>query len=340
MTSTTHKIRQLNTWFNGLSAALTFAGTLGLASLVHAECVSAVPHVTDAWCKAVDCAPVYVDGGYCRFDDEATTDTLEDTAVDSDIADTDGAEEPASPLAEREDPSADTVITGDDIDQDPDHQAEASDRPDGTQDESDAAPSQCVSAVPHVSDAWCQATNCHSAYIASGHCQVTGVSNDDTEPLEGDEDQETLAPNSNQPAPTDSVQPAVDETTETNTAVDSPAPTSTQDESDDAGDNQIVSGGCDEGWTRHAHHDSSSWAVCDPSSGNGYRPNTSSNTYRCLETGDYCCEVWCTRPAPELNANAVCSGNGAKRCVNMGRMSVCSCECDDGFTGKDCSESE
>ena len=31
------------------------------------QCVSAAPHISDSWCEAVECAPVFVESGLCTF---------------------------------------------------------------------------------------------------------------------------------------------------------------------------------------------------------------------------------------------------------------------------------
>ena len=45
--------------------------TIEMPANSASTCISARPDVSDAWCQAVDCAPVYIDGGYCQLADEA-----------------------------------------------------------------------------------------------------------------------------------------------------------------------------------------------------------------------------------------------------------------------------
>lgn len=77
--------------------------------------------------------------------------------------------------------------------------------------------------------------------------------------------------------------------------------------SDTSSDAASGSSKCPYGWTHHINHNDQTWKECDPSSGNGYRPNTPlctdgvshSATMCSLVPGAYCSEEWCENPTPE-----------------------------------------
>jgi len=137
--------------------ALLMAGALfsGMAS-AKADCVSNQPHISDAWCAAVDCAPVYVDGGYCLLVHEEMTDPIDE-----------------APIIENE---PEYVDNGPAI-----HGPLNAEDGEGSVVDSEAE-GECVSDQPHISDGWCKATGCSPAYVHSGHCVVI---NEDGEAMEG-----------------------------------------------------------------------------------------------------------------------------------------------------------
>jgi hypothetical protein len=121
------------------------------APLAQAEeqCISAAAHISDGWCQAVDCAPTYVEAGLCQLLGDPTSESDPVEAVDDP-----GEAEPK--VDDEEIHATDEDAHGDVEDIDGERSEDAT---------------ECVSTQPHISDAWCRATNCHPAYIDSGHCE-------------------------------------------------------------------------------------------------------------------------------------------------------------------------
>jgi basic endochitinase B len=71
-----------------------FASGTARSSLNVERCVSSSSQTSDAWCEAVGCADVYVDGGYCSWSDAGDSGDADD-ADDAGSADDDETEEAA-----------------------------------------------------------------------------------------------------------------------------------------------------------------------------------------------------------------------------------------------------
>jgi hypothetical protein len=151
-------------------AALLMAGSLfSGAALAQAECVSNQLHISDAWCKAVDCASVYVDGGYCLLLDDTVDEVIDEVEpmeseaedAEVDVIDNEAEDEAVEP---EENEAEDEAVEPEE------NEAEEETVPDPAP--GGATDGQCVSNQPHISDAWCKASACHPVYIASGHCAV------------------------------------------------------------------------------------------------------------------------------------------------------------------------
>ena len=67
----------------------------------NADCISARAGISDAWCQAVACAPVYVQGGFCRRA-EADSDARDDD-TEAPVNDAIDADERARPRHEHQD---------------------------------------------------------------------------------------------------------------------------------------------------------------------------------------------------------------------------------------------
>lgn len=112
-----------------------------LSVSAHAsQCRAASPAATDAWCDAVACADVYVAAGFCRLDDGAADASAADAVTIQPIEEP-TVENDAAPAAA---PAPDTDS------------------------------STCVSALAHISDAWCQAVACAPVYTEAGYCSIAG----------------------------------------------------------------------------------------------------------------------------------------------------------------------
>ena len=141
---------QTGSFLKKLIPALWLSLLSGSASA--AECRAASPAATDAWCEAVACADVYVVAGFCAVVDggaepmEVTPAPVAETPAPVAVTPEPVAVTPP-PVAETPAPVAESPAPG-----------------------VEAEPAACVSAMAHISDAWCQAVACDVVYVDSGYC--------------------------------------------------------------------------------------------------------------------------------------------------------------------------
>ena len=150
-----------------INLGLAFACLVGPVT-AQAECLSAQPHISDAWCQAVQCAPVYVQGGFCIAEDRPIEDSVRlDPADEADDA------QEAEDASDVEEVSAVIDAAARDDVQDATHLSDLEDTTDLSDTPANpdlSAEADCVSQQPNISDAWCRAVACHPTYIESGHC--------------------------------------------------------------------------------------------------------------------------------------------------------------------------
>ncbi|MEE2787995.1 MAG: hypothetical protein VX589_11700 [Myxococcota bacterium] len=184
-------------------AQVTIALGCFTAPLVaQAECRSAQPHISDAWCQAVQCAPVYVSGGFCM-----ATDTSRDEVDDFESG---LAVDEATPAAYEDDEQESPTDDSEDInDMDVSEAVDAQEaEPTGPSTSyGSIGDAECVSGQPNVSDAWCQAVGCHPTYIASGHCilvdEASSTDDDEASALDDTDVRSALDPSPTAPDASD-----------------------------------------------------------------------------------------------------------------------------------------